>query len=127
MRSCQMFRFLSTEEIITIHDKVIKKYGGGSGIHSEHLLESALANPQNLFHYHNSNVYEVASSYATSIVKNHPFIDGNKRTGFGAMDVFLRLNGIRINFSPSTVDIFVDIATNKMHLSELAQLLITIS
>jgi len=61
-------RFLQSKEIIEINKKVIFEYGGSHGIHSMHLLESAIANPQNLFHYKNSNIYELASSYAISIL-----------------------------------------------------------
>lgn len=121
-------RFLNAEEIIAINKKTINDHGGLYGLRDRNLLESAIANPQNLFHYKNSNIYELASSYAISIIKNHPFVDGNKRTGFGAMDIFLRLNGIKLNFIvDETIEIFVKIAVDEIMIEELSEWLSKVS
>lgn len=115
-------RFLQSEEVIAINKRVISEHGGSCGLRDKNLLESAIANPQNLLHYKNASVFEIASSYAISIIKNHPFIDGNKRTGFETMDLFLRLNRIEVDFPiDETVEIFVKIATNEVKIEELSQ------
>ena len=89
-------RFLKVDEIIEINTLTVKEQGGLYGLRDKNLLESAISNPQNLHYYQNSDIYTLASSYAISIIKNHPFSDGNKRTGFLAMDLFLRMNGKKI-------------------------------
>ena len=91
------------------------------GLRDQRLLESAIANPQNLHHYQNSDIYTLASSYAVSIIKNHPFLDGNKRTGFLSMDLFLRMNGKRIKFPhKEAVGTMVKVATSEVGIEELS-------
>lgn len=88
-------RFLERSEILLIHEVQIDRFGGMPGIRDEGLLESALAQPQSTFggELLHSKIHEQAAAYLYHLAKNHPFIDGNKRTAFAAMDVFLRLNG----------------------------------
>lgn len=78
-----------------MHDDQIARFGGMAGIRDEGLLESALAQPAATFggKLLHSTIHEQAAAYLYHIAKNHPFIDGNKRTAFAAMDVFLRMNG----------------------------------
>ena len=76
-----------------MHEELLARFGGLTGVRDEGLLESALGRPQNLFSYGTPSLYELAAEYALGIVKNHPFIDGNKRTGFMAAYVFLVANG----------------------------------
>ena len=80
----------------------LAQFGGSSGIRDEGLLDSALGRPQNLFAYGKPVLFDLAASYAFGLVKNHPFIDGNKRTGFIVAATFLELNGIR--FGATEVD-----------------------
>jgi death-on-curing protein len=87
--------FLTLEEVLIIHADQIDRYGGSSGIRDIHLLESALAVVQAGFagvQIH-QDLFEMAGAYLFHIVKNHPFIDGNKRTGLATALVFLDLNG----------------------------------
>lgn len=88
-------RFLELSEILLIHGVQIVRFGGMHGIRDEGLLESALAQPKATFSEEllHPTIYEQAVAYLYHIAKNHPFIDGNKRTAFAAMDVFLRMNG----------------------------------
>mgnify|MGYP001821618046 FL=1 len=73
---------------------MIARFGGKDGIREESLLESALARPANVYHHdHLAQITELAAAYAGGIIQNHPFIDGNKRTGFMAAYIFLDLNG----------------------------------
>jgi death-on-curing protein len=114
-------RFLEVDEIIEINKLTTAEQGGLHGLRDKHLLESAIANPQNLHHYQSSDIYTIASSYAISIIKNHPFLDGNKRTGFLSMDLFLRMNDKKIKFSQKdTVDIMVKVATSEVGIEELS-------
>ncbi len=93
-------RWLTLRIVKVIHDRMLEEFGGLSGVRDEGLLESALGRPQNLFHYGEEvSLFQLAASYCYGIVRNHPFIDGNKRTGFVVARVFLRLNGVR--FSPA--------------------------
>jgi death-on-curing protein len=79
--------------IHAVHNEQLAEHGGGTGLRDDNLLQSALARPQQLANYGNPDVAELAASYGYGISRNHPFIDGNKRTGFVAMELFLALNG----------------------------------
>ena len=87
--------WFTREECIALHTMMLSQYGGLEGIREENLLESALARPRQLFHYGKPALAELAASYAAGIVKNHPFVDGNKRTGFMLGAGFLERNGCR--------------------------------
>ncbi len=83
------------ETVLTLHEQSLAEFGGEAGIRDEGLLDSALAKPENLFAYGKPTIFELAASYGFGLVKNHPFIDGNKRVGFIVAIVFLELNGYR--------------------------------
>jgi death on curing protein len=86
--------WLRKDVLLAIHERLLAEHGGSSGIRDSGLLESALAKPNNLFVYgKNPTIFDLASAYACALIKNHPFIDGNKRTGFLAAFLFLELNG----------------------------------
>ncbi len=72
--------WITRVEALSIHEKMLGLFGGGSGLRDQELLDSALARPQHRFAYEGSEIPELAASYAVGIVLNHPFIDGNKRT-----------------------------------------------
>lgn len=88
-------RWLDREECLAIHDLMLAQYGGLGGVRDESLLESALAKPRNRFAYENASIADLAASYAAGIVHNHPFLDGNKRTGFMLAATFLELNALQ--------------------------------
>ena len=79
-----------------MHESQLAEHGGLPGLRDEGALLSALARPENLHHYGEPTVFELAASYAAGIIQNHPFADGNKRTGLLAAFVFLYLNGYRL-------------------------------
>lgn len=80
--------------MVAIHDRQLALHGGAAGVRDQGLLESALARPRQHYTYANSpDVVEMAALYTAGIVRNHPFIDGNKRTGFVVGVLFLELNG----------------------------------
>ena len=85
--------WLSMRIILAIQEDLLARFGGLSGIREEGLLESAMNRPMQAFHYGSPTIFELAASYAHGIVKNHPFLDGNKRAGFMAAYTFLGVNG----------------------------------
>ena len=89
--------------VIAFHDRLLAEHGGSGGIRDEGLLDSALGKPQNLFACGKPGLFELAASYGFGLVKNHPFIDGNKRIGFATASLFLELNGYR--FVASEVEV----------------------
>ena len=80
-------------DAIAIHEKMIALHGGGSGLRDQGLLESALAKPKHRHAYESPSLAVLAAAYAAGVVLNHPFIDGNKRTGFMLAAAFLEFNG----------------------------------
>jgi death on curing protein len=87
------WHWLMDEVVGAMHDELMAEHGGRVGVRDAGLLASALARPQNQSTFGEPSVFDLAAAYAFGIVRNHPFIDGNKRTGFLAAYVFLDLNG----------------------------------
>ncbi|HEY1931657.1 MAG TPA: type II toxin-antitoxin system death-on-curing family toxin [Acetobacteraceae bacterium] len=85
--------WLPRQLVLAMHDEQLATHGGASGIRDEALLDSALARPPNRANYGEPDVAELAAVYAIAIARNHPFIDGNKRTAYVALETFLVLNG----------------------------------
>lgn len=83
------------ETVLTLHEQSLAEFGGAAGIRDEGLLDSALGKPEYLFRYGKPTVFDLAASYGFGLVKNHAFIDGNKRAGFITAVTFLELNGYR--------------------------------
>jgi death on curing protein len=88
--------WLDEEIILAIQGKLLARFGGLEGLRDKGLLESALSRPSQLFHDESPAPFDLAATYAHGIVKNHPFLDGNKRAGFMAAYIFLRANGLRL-------------------------------
>ncbi len=82
--------------ILAVHDEQIAEHGGAAGIRDLGLLESALARPLNRAAHGKSDHADLAACYGAGIAKNHPFVDGNKRTAFVAVELFLALNGWKL-------------------------------
>ncbi|MGH7787090.1 MAG: type II toxin-antitoxin system death-on-curing family toxin [Candidatus Binatia bacterium] len=85
--------WLAKRAVMAVHQMLLAEFGGSPGIRDEGLLDSALARPRNLRAYEAPDLVALAAAYAAGIVGNHPFIDGNKRTGFMAAYIFLDRNG----------------------------------
>lgn len=84
----------------TLHDRMLALHGGATGVRDTALLESALARPQQIYAYGDApDILDLAAAYTAGIVGNHPFVDGNKRTGFVVGILFLELNGYRFTAS----------------------------
>ena len=86
--------YLTTADVLAMHAILVKRYGGAPGIRDPGALESAVFRPQSGYY---SDVAQGACALLESLLINHPFVDGNKRVAFAACDVFLRINGLRIN------------------------------
>lgn len=95
--------WIEERDALVLHDRLLALHGGAAGIRDDALLKSALARPQQIYAYADSpDLIDLAAAYTVGIVRNHPFIDGNKRTGFVVGILFLELNGYR--FSASEAD-----------------------
>jgi len=97
--------WVTEEDCLSFHDKLLARFGGAGGVRDRGLLASALARPQHLFACEKPTMFDMAAAYAHGIVKNHPFVDGNERSGLLAAMLFLEANGIR--FSATEEDAFV--------------------
>ena len=118
--------FLSLYEVIHIHRDQIERYGGRPGIRDIELLQSAVAMPCAGVgkEYVHTNIYEMAAAYLFHIIGNHPFIDGNKRTGAVAAVVFLMMNGIELRADERGFEAMVrSVAEGRMKKAEIAQFL----
>ena len=91
--------WLAQPLVLAIHDEQLAEHGGATGIRDGGLLESALARPLNRAGYGEPDIAELAALYAIAIARNHPFIDGNKRTAYVALETFLALNGFEFPVS----------------------------
>ena len=100
----RVIEFLSLDEAIAIHEVLIDRFGGPTGIRDLGLLESALYRPQTGYY---QDVVEMAAALFESMLMNHPFIDGNKRAAFFCVDVFLRMNGWKIDVEPDPAHNFI--------------------
>ena len=88
--------WLTRELLLAVHDEQIAEHGGASGIRDIGLLESAIARPLNRAGYGKADLAELGALYALAIARNHPFVDGNKRTAFVALETFLVLNELQL-------------------------------
>lgn len=95
--------WIEERDALVLHDRLLALHGGAEGVRDDALLKSALARPQQIYTYADSpDLIDLAAAYTVGIVRNHPFIDGNKRAGFVVGILFLELNGYR--FSASEAD-----------------------
>jgi death-on-curing protein len=119
--------WIGLNETLALHDMQLAAFGGKAGVRDMGLLESALARPRNLITYEKAkpSMQRLAAAYAFGIVKNHPFFDGNKRTGLIVAFVFLELNGIEVRASEEDAyQSFIDLASDKLEAKELAAWLV---
>jgi death-on-curing protein len=102
-----MTEFHAREFVEALHAEQLHLHGGASGIRDEGMLESALARPLQKQAYGDPDLCELAAAYLFGIAKNHPFVDGNKRTAFAAADLFLYFNGLSIEAEQEEIIQFV--------------------
>lgn len=115
-------RWLTTEMVEAIHRLLLGEHGGSPGVRDPGSLQSAVNRARNKFAYGETDITVLAASYAFAIARNHPFVDGNKRTAFQAMYVFLGINGTDLDApEPEVVDVMVRVAAGKLGEAALAQ------
>jgi death-on-curing protein len=118
--------FLTLGDVLELHADQIERYGGDTGIRDKSLLESALAMPMAGYggEFFHTGLHDKAAAYLFHIVQNHPFIDGNKRTGALAALVFLDLNGLELDCTNDEFEqLVVEVATGRKDKSEIAEFL----
>ncbi|MDE3177974.1 MAG: type II toxin-antitoxin system death-on-curing family toxin [Pseudomonadota bacterium] len=94
--------WIELRDVLTLHDRLLAFHGGAQGVRDEGLLQSALARAkQRAAHDDSADLIDMATAYTAGIIKNHPFADGNKRTGFVTGILFLELNGFRFTATES--------------------------
>ena len=113
--------WVSRDAALAAHIEQLAEHGGGEGIRDEGLFESAMARPQNRAAYGAPDAAELAANYAFGIARNHPFIDGNKRTALVVSELFLAKNGLRLDSGDAeTLVVFLDLAAGELSEGELA-------
>ena len=110
-------RYLDIEQMLRLYERVMRTTGGSVGLRDRSLLESAIAGPRMTFG--GEDLYQTleakAAALGFSLIKNHPFVDGNKRIALAATDAFLRLNGFRLVGGPDEVEAtFLSLAAGEM-------------
>ena len=115
-------KFIPKDIILFFHEQLVKIYGGSSGIRDENLLDSALEQPKATYQgeYLHDSLLKMAAAYGYHLCNNHPFIDGNKRIAFVAMDTFLQKNNLEITASEKeTYKMMIQVASGKLSKEEL--------
>jgi death-on-curing protein len=116
--------FLTLDEVLALHADQIERYGGAAGVRDLGLLQSALAAPRATFgkEFLHGTLPEMAAAYLFHVARNHPFLDGNKRTGLAAAIAFLGLNGLWLEINPDMLsEVVVRVAEGAMTKAELAE------
>lgn len=116
------WKWVSRQVIEAVHERQIAEHGGGVGLRDENALESALAPLVNLSLYGEPDAAELAASLAFGLAKNHPFVDGNKRSAWVGARLFLRLNGVCLTFDKAEATVMVQrLAAGELGEAEVAQ------
>jgi len=116
--------YLTPEQVLFIHHRIIEETGGSHGIRDISLLQSAVARPESSFDGKDlyTDLVTKAASLMHSIIKNHPFVDGNKRTAITSASIFLLRNGFRVNASNRELERFtLNVASKDVELNEIAE------
>ena len=113
--------WIAVDVAVAAHGEQLAEHGGGEGVRDMRLLESAMARPQNLASYGQPDIAELAAAYAYGIARNHPFVDGNKRTAAVVSETFLALNGYRLDATDAELVVaFQALAAGELSEDELA-------
>jgi death-on-curing protein len=116
--------FLDIDHVLRTHLSLIEHYGGAEGVRDAGLLHSAVAMPQASFggEFLHKNLFEMAAAYLYHLVQNHPFVDGNKRTGAAAAIIFLAMNGVELEADEEgLVDLTLAVARGEVGKAEIAE------
>ena len=118
--------FLDMDDVLAIHERQLVRFGGSAGLRDSNHLDSAIAQPRAQFggEFLHTDLWEMAAAYLFHIVKNHPFVDGNKRTGLVTALTFLGINGVSIpSESPRFYDITMAVAEGTLDKAGLTAIL----
>lgn len=114
--------FLRQEEVLNIHARVIKRFGGSEGIRDEAALSSALIAVENRQYYENADLAACAATYAFHLTQAHAFVDGNKRVGAAVAEIFLEMNGVRLlATNEQIVNLFLGVAAGEVLREEIEE------
>jgi death-on-curing protein len=114
--------WLTYDQVIAIHSRQLRRFGGAPGLRDEGLLRSAIERPLNKWHYEQTELPELAAACAFGLAKNHAFVDGNKRIAFMSMMTFLRKNGVRFAPDPARATrILISLAAGEVSEESLAR------
>jgi death on curing protein len=114
--------WLIYDQVIAIHSRQLRRFGGAPGLRDEGLLRSAIERPLNKWHYEGTELPELAAAYAFGLAKNQAFVDGNKRIAFMSMMTFLRKNGVRFLPDPAhATRIIISLAAGEVSEESLAR------
>ena len=117
-------RRLSSEQVLELHDALLREFGGTAGVRDQGLLDSALNTPFATFggKYLSPSLQAKAAQLGFGLVSNHPFVDGNKRTGAHVMLVFLAINGVDLNYTEEElIDVVLQVASGNINAQELLE------
>lgn len=118
------YDFLSIDDVLYIHKRQLEVFGGGDGLRDKGLLQSSIEMPQSGVgeQYFHDFPHGMAAAYLFHLVKNHPFVDGNKRTGFACAHAFLKLNGYELNMSEQEAfDMVIGVATGELSKEQIVE------
>jgi death on curing protein len=117
-------KYLTPQQVLLIHDQMVKRFGGSHGIRDIGLVESAVARPRATFDGMDlyESIFEKAAALLQSLLKNHPFVDGNKRTALVSAAIFMKMNGYNlINQHEEEVEFGVNVDNKRLSLEKIAK------
>lgn len=117
-------KYLSIEKVLAIHDQMVERFGGSFGIRDLGLIDSAVARPQASFGGQDlyTNIFDKAAALLQSLLKNHPFVDGNKRTALTSVGIFLELNGWELkNAHEDEVEFAIKVDNQNLTLDQISE------
>ena len=114
--------WIEESALLAVHQQLLARFGGLDGIRDKGMLDSAINRPLHLFHYEKADLFRLAAAYTYGLVKNHPFLDGNKRIGFMAAYTFLGVNGYELDATEEAAVIMTrDLAAGELPEAAYAQ------
>jgi len=117
-------KYLSTPQVLAIHDQMVKRFGGSMGIRDLDLIESAVERPKTTFDGAGlySTIFTKAAVFMHSLLKNHAFVDGNKRTSYASCGIFLKLNGYELeNMHNASLEFTMKVENDSIKIGEISE------
>lgn len=117
-------KYLTLQRVLAIHDQAVKRFGGSHGVRDLGLVESAIGRPQPAFGGADlyESIFDKAAALLQSLLKNHPFVDGNKRTALTSAGIFLKMNGYKLkNYHEEEVEFAVNVDNKHLSLEDISK------